>query len=130
MLDLDDATANHVDWLGRLMHALQSNHDITDLCRETADRCSFGLWLAEQRAAGQSLSKIDRVHRSMHDIALTLLQHRRKDEEYFATLDRFCETAIEFNRLLSSLAPRRCPGTGKVALGQGFGSDAGPRPTA
>jgi hypothetical protein len=107
MCGLDDVTQAHIEWLGRVMHALQSDQDIADLCRETADQCCFGRWLVDQ-AVAQDLAAIDGIHRAMHEMAMELLRHRRKDEDYYVALDRFCNTAIDFNRMVAAIAaPRR-----------------------
>ena len=107
--DLDIAVKAHIDWLGRLMQALQRNHASAELRAETAGDCLFGQWLSEQAAepghTPADLQRISICHQAMHRLAAGLLQMSQGDESYYASLDRFCQTAIEFNRLVTALAP-------------------------
>lgn len=107
--DLDIAVKAHIDWLGRLMQALQRNHASAELRAETDGGCLFGQWLSEQAAkpdyAPADLQCIDSCHRIMHRLAASLLQISHGDESYYASLEQFCQIAIEFNHLVTALAP-------------------------
>ncbi len=107
LLDLDRAIKAHIDWLGRLMQALQTHHVSADLRRETCDgACLFGQWLAREAVAqgydAETLQPISACHRTMHAEASALLQPGIGDEDYFAALERFCRTAVAFNRLAAA----------------------------
>lgn len=104
-IDLDAAVKAHIDWLGRLMQALQRNSAPADLRVETDGDCLFSRWMAEQttqfdRDDDDTMRRIDACHLAMHRQASALLQMPNSDEAYYASLDEFCRTAIEFNRLV------------------------------
>lgn len=107
-IDLDTAVKAHIDWLGRLMQALQRNYTPAELRTESDGACLFSRWLAEQAARADrddnAIRRVGDCHVAMHRQAAALLRMPQSDEAYFASLDQFCRTAIDFNRLVAALA--------------------------
>lgn len=105
---LETAVQGHIDWLGRVMEALQHNWVPQQLRCESEETCQFGRWLAtmapHQGYDPHLLLQLDRSHRAMHRLAADLLESRRYDEAYYETLERFCRTTVDFNRIAASLA--------------------------
>lgn len=130
--DLEKAIRAHIDWLGRLMQALQHNQSPAGLKSETVDvSCLFGRWLAEATIESAhdaaALLRVEACHQAMHGLASALLLTQRRDEEYYTTLDRFCRSAIEFNRLLASLDVPSVPAA-REAAAKPAAQESGERP--